>query len=163
MSATQIKILSADLDNLEHAAAVIGLLDYLARYRDPADPPLSDEVRAALIPGLRKHPGTKILLAYDGAQPVGLAVCFAGFSTFRARPLLNIHDLIVHPRARGRGVGRRLLEEVEATARDMGCCRITLEVHADNAAARGLYLDFGFDAGEEGATAQSFFTKHLDA
>ena len=46
-------------------------------------------------------------------NPVGAAVCFIGFSTFAAKPLINIHDFVVLPAARGKGVGRRLLEAVE--------------------------------------------------
>jgi len=78
-----------------------------------------------------------------------LAVCFTGFSTFRARALYNIHDLAVLPAWRGRGVGRRLLRAVEAQARERGYCKITLEVRADNPAA-GLYRQLGYGAASSG-------------
>jgi ribosomal protein S18 acetylase RimI-like enzyme len=74
---------------------------------------------------------------------VGVAVCFLSFCTFEARRLINVHDLAVAPGHRRRGVGRRLLEAVEAGARELGCCRITLEVREDNAPARALYARFG--------------------
>ncbi len=38
-----------------------------------------------------------------------------------------------------------LLERIEARARDLNCCRITLEVRKDNRVARGLYRKVGFD------------------
>ncbi len=38
-----------------------------------------------------------------------------------------------------------LLERIEAKARELNCCRITLEVREDNAVARGLYRKVGFD------------------
>ena len=46
---------------------------------------------------------------------------------------------------RGRGIGAMLLERIEARARDLNCCRITLEVRKDNRVARGLYRKVGFD------------------
>ncbi len=105
---------------------------------------LSAEVRRELVPGLRAHPGTMVFLAFQGAAPVGLAVCFLGFSTFAARPLVNISDYYVLPAARGAGVGRRLLEAVERRARELGCCKLTLEVQENNARARRVYAAAGF-------------------
>jgi ribosomal protein S18 acetylase RimI-like enzyme len=78
------------------------------------------------------------------AEAVGVAVCFVGFSTFKARPLLNIHDLAVIPTHRGRGVGRKLLDAVERKARERGCCSVTLEVLEKNVGARRLYAAAGF-------------------
>jgi ribosomal protein S18 acetylase RimI-like enzyme len=75
---------------------------------------------------------------------VGLAVCFRGFSTFAARPLLNIHDFSVLPACRGAGVGRQLLAAIEERARAIGCCRLTLEVQEHNHRARGIYAAAGF-------------------
>ena len=98
-----------------------------------------------LIPGLQKHPTTLIFLAYEEQRPIGIAVCFVGFSTFAALPLINIHDLAILPAYRGRGIGRRLLAEVERKAREMGCCKLTLEVQENNHRARGVYRSSGFE------------------
>jgi len=46
---------------------------------------------------------------------------------------------------RGLGIGGMLLERVEAKARELNCCRITLEVREDNRVARSLYRKVGFD------------------
>ena len=96
-----IEIVEGDLSRPEHQKAIVALLDAYA-----ADPmgngaPLSGEVRRTIIPGLREHPTTIIFLAYQRDEAVGLAVCFRGFSTFNARPLINIHDLAVLPTCRG--------------------------------------------------------------
>lgn len=45
---------------------------------------------------------TLVLLAFVEDEPVGVAVCFFELSTFKTRPLLNIHDLAVLPQYRGR-------------------------------------------------------------
>jgi ribosomal protein S18 acetylase RimI-like enzyme len=101
-------------------------------------------VRDRLVPALAGVPGAFSLLAFDGDAAVGLANCFTGFSTFAARPLVNIHDLAVLPAARGRGVGRALMHAVEAEARRRGACKVTLEVLSGNDRAKALYADLGY-------------------
>jgi GNAT superfamily N-acetyltransferase len=139
-----IAIVEAQLDRPEHQRAVVELTD--AYSRDPMGDghPLAPEVREALIPGLRQHPTTLIFLAYDGAEAVGIATCFLGFSTFAARPLINLHDVGVLPSHRGRGISRQLLAAVEAKGRALGCCKLTLEVLENNQRARGVYAAAGF-------------------
>ena len=139
-----IQIVEPDLlHRPEHRQAVLDLVD--AYSRDPMGDgkPLRDDVRHRLVPGLAAHPTTLILLAYDGELPVGIAVCFRGFSTFQARPLVNIHDLAVLPEHRGRGIGKALLEAVADRARGLGCCKVTLETQEKNPARR-LYEAVGF-------------------
>jgi ribosomal protein S18 acetylase RimI-like enzyme len=103
------------------------------------------------------------LLAYQASAPVGFAICFLGFSTFLARPLLNIHDIFVDAALRGAGIGATLLDRIELKARDLNCCRITLEVREDNRVARGLYRKVGFDRVLVGAerVAMEFWHKPL--
>jgi GNAT superfamily N-acetyltransferase len=134
----------ADLTDTGQARAVVELIDSYACDPLGGGKPLSEAVRQALVPGLLRHPTTLVFLAWDGAQPVGVAVCFSGFSTFAARPLVNIHDLAVLPAWRGRGVGRVLLRAVEDWARTHECCKITLEVLDHNTSARVLYESEGF-------------------
>lgn len=140
----RIHIVEADLNHPPHQQAVLELVDAYSRDEMGDGKPLSEEARARLLPGLRQHPTTLILLACKGEEPIGIAVCFRGFSTFAARPLMNIHDLAVLPGHRGLGIGRLLLEAVERKAREMGCCKLTLEVHENNRRARGVYEAAGF-------------------
>lgn len=139
-----IAVTDADLGNPAHQQAVINLIDAYAQEPLANGAPLPEETKRQLIPGLRRHPTTVILLAHDGPRPVGIAVCFLGFSTFAARPLLNIHDIFTAPSHRGQGVGRRLLEAVDAKARQLGCCKVTLEVQENNHHARRVYQAAGF-------------------
>jgi ribosomal protein S18 acetylase RimI-like enzyme len=139
-----VEVVEADLSRPDHQDAIVSLVDAYARDPMGGGAPLSAEVRQRLIPGLRAHPTTLAFLAYLEGRPVGVAVCFLGFSTFAAKPLVNVHDLGVLPECRGRGVGRLLLEAVERRARAMGCCKLTLEVLENNRRARGLYETFGF-------------------
>ena len=139
-----VEIVRADLNDPAHARAVLELLDAFAREPVSGGSPLEPEVRERLISGLRRHATTLILLAREADRYIGTAVCFIGFSTFFARPLLNIHDLTVLRDHRGKGIGRLLMQEVESAARAMDCCRITLEVREDNSGARRLYDREGY-------------------
>ncbi len=56
-------------------------------------------------------------IAWVNGQAAGLVNCFEGVSTFRAQPLLNIHDIVVAPAFRRRGIAKALLEAVESEAR----------------------------------------------
>lgn len=139
-----VKVRAADLADARDADAVVALLDSYARDPRGGSTPLSADVRATLVAGLRAHPTTCVWLAFEDACAIGVCVGFMGFSTFQARPLLNIHDLAVLPGSRGAGVGGALLAAAEAHARATGCCKLTLEVQEDNSPARSLYARCGF-------------------
>jgi ribosomal protein S18 acetylase RimI-like enzyme len=147
----EITVREADLADPEQAAALVQMLD--AYMRDPMQggSAPSEQVKRDLIPGLRAHPACYVFFALRGEKPVGFAICFLGFSTFNALPLINIHDIFVRDWARGVGIGKLLLDRIEAKARSMNGCAITLEVREDNHRARGLYRKFGFERAEVGA------------
>lgn len=158
-----LEIVEADLNRPDHQTAVVGLIDAYARDPMGNGKPLSDDIRNALIPGLQKHPTTLIFLAFAERQAIGIAVCFVGFSTFAARPLVNIHDLAVLPGQRGSGVGRQLLDAVEHKARAMGCCKVTLEVLENNRRAMNVYVSAGYAQATYQAAAGGaiFYAKHM--
>ena len=145
-----LEIVEADLSCERHQRDVVAMIDAYARDPMGNNGPLADDVYGRLIAGLREHPTTLIFLAYCGGEAVGIATCFVGFSTFYARPLVNIHDLGVAVAHRGDGVGRALLAAVEAKARALGCCKVTLEVLADNHRARAVYDRAGYGPAEYG-------------
>jgi ribosomal protein S18 acetylase RimI-like enzyme len=159
-----IRIVEADLSLAEHQEAVLAMVDAYSRDAMGDGKPLDQNVRAQLIPGLRRHPTTLVFLGFDGDQPVGAAVCFIGFSTFAAKPLVNIHDFVVLPTSRGKGIGRQLLEAVETKARELGCCKLTLEVMDKNHQAVRMYQTAGFEryALQEEAGAAIFMSKPLE-
>ena len=69
------------------------------------------------------HPGAEVVLAFDGADPVGFAVYFHNFSTFLGVKGLWLEDLFVRPAFRGRGHGKALLQYVAHIAFERGCGR----------------------------------------
>ncbi|HEY1787053.1 MAG TPA: GNAT family N-acetyltransferase [Verrucomicrobiae bacterium] len=144
MNERHIIVFDADLSRPDHQEATVYLLNAYAMDPMGDGKPLSETARRDLIPGLRQHPTTMVFLACQGIEPVGLAVCFRGFSTFVARSLINISDYFVVPKYRGTGIGRLLLGAVEQRARNMGCCKLTLEVQENNHKAKRVYAMAGF-------------------
>jgi GNAT superfamily N-acetyltransferase len=140
------EVVRVHYDDARHADALIALLDAYAR--DPAGggEPLSDFARSNLITALAARPFVFSVLAFDDGTPVGLVNAIEGFSTFACQPLVNVHDVMVLPSHRGRGIAAQMFAEVEAIARERGACKLTLEVLDGNAAARTLYQRLGFTA-----------------
>ena len=141
-----IEIVRVRYDEPAHAAALVELMDTYAR--DPAGggEGLSEFARDNLVGALAARAFVFSVLAFDGATPVGLINAIEGFSTFACRPLLNVHDVVVAPSHRGRGIAMQLFTEVESIARERGACKLTLEVLQGNAAAQALYRRLGFAA-----------------
>jgi GNAT superfamily N-acetyltransferase len=158
-----MKIVIADLEREAHRRAVVALTGAYARDPMGNGAPLPLEVLERLPDALRAFPTTLIFLAYDGDAPIGIATCFLGFSTFAARPLVNVHDLAVLPERRGAGVAAQLLAAIEARARELGCCKVTLEVLENNHAARRLYHRAGYAQATytEAAGGGLFYAKPL--
>ena len=144
-----LRLAAVDLKNGPISGAWLDLLDHYAQDPMGGGEGLSEHARGHLVRELRVFPGFHGALAWlaadDGSEtPVGLINCFTGFSTFAARPLLNIHDVVVHADYRGRGIGRGLLAWAEQRARDLGCCKLTLEVLSNNTTALAAYDRAGF-------------------
>lgn len=127
---------------------MIALLDGYARDVMGGSKALSEEVKARLPVDLAARPSALVLLAFEGDEPVGLAIAFEGYSTFAAAPLLNLHDFAVAPAFRGRRIAALLLERLEAEAVERGCCKITLEVLEHNRRARSVYSAAGYESYE---------------
>ncbi|MDO8933262.1 MAG: GNAT family N-acetyltransferase [Rhodocyclaceae bacterium] len=139
-----VDVIPLDFDDAAHTRALVELLDHYARDPMGGGSGLAEAVKAVLPERLREIPHFYSALAFVDGRPVGLINCFFGFSTFAAEPLLNIHDIVVHADLRGRGIGQALLAHAEALAREMGCCKLTLEVLSNNQAALAAYERSGF-------------------
>lgn len=135
----------ADYGHPSDAAAVVRLLDAYAS--DPAGggEPLSDFVKANLVRELAARPQAYSVLAFDGEQPVGLVNCIEGFSSFKCKPLVNVHDVAVLASHRGRGIAEVMLAEAERIAVERGAVKMTLEVLSGNAPAVRLYRRIGYE------------------
>jgi len=140
-----ISIVQVDYENTEQAAVLTDLFNAYSRDPMGGGEELDESVKRRLPKALASFPGAISLLAYMDGAAVGLCNAFEGFSTFYARPLINIHDLYVQPEYRGRGVAGKLLLEVERIARERGCSKMTLEVLEGNTPAQKSYRHLGFE------------------
>jgi GNAT superfamily N-acetyltransferase len=130
--------------NAKDAQALVFLLDAYAKDPMGGSEALKPEVSARLCEELANIPGAASFIAWTEGQPIGLINCFEGYSTFKAKPLLNVHDIAVLAKHRGQGVGQALLRAAENHARTRGCCKLTLEVLSGNTPAMASYKRFGF-------------------
>jgi GNAT superfamily N-acetyltransferase len=89
------------------------------------------------------QPCADVVLAYLGDEPVGFAVYFTIFSTFRAERGMYLEDLFVRPHARGNGVGRALLAHVASEALRRGCAKMEWTVLDWNELAIRFYNSLG--------------------
>ena len=138
------RIVAVDLQNKAISKAWLDLLDHYAHDPMGGGTGLSDYARANLVRQLKDLPTFHGALAFTGDEAVGLINCFAGFSTFAAKPLLNIHDIVTRDDRRRQGVGQALLQWAEQRARQLGCCKLTLEVLSNNTRAMAAYERAGF-------------------
>lgn len=79
------------------------------------------------------------LIAADGDTVLGYAVYLTHPSTWLDVGDCYLEDLYVAEAARGRGVGRRLIESLRDRATEMGCERLYWNTDHDNTRARALY------------------------
>jgi GNAT superfamily N-acetyltransferase len=139
-----INVVKADLNAPEYAEIFVHLLNAYAMDQMGGGQPLSEYAKANLASELGKRDSAHVILAFVDGAPAGLLVCIEGFSTFACKPLLNIHDVIVLPEYRGKGLFKLMLQKAEAIALELGCCKLTLEVLEGNHVAQAAYRAAGF-------------------
>jgi GNAT superfamily N-acetyltransferase len=140
-----IRVVDVDFQNPEHADDFRFLLNTYACDPMGACKSLPDEILRVLPERLAAFPTSLSVIAYADERPAALANCFYGFSTFAARKLINVHDVVVLPEFRGQGLSRHLFNRIEEIARANDCCKLTLEVLEFNETAVAAYRKFGFE------------------
>ena len=152
MSSTIIR--RADLDDPGDLRA---LVEQTVAFAAEGGREIDRSTRHALGSQLRRR-AAFVLLAESDGRIVGHLMAQRTLSSFGGRESCNIHDLYLRDEARGRGLGRRLMDSCAEHARALGCGRLTLEVAVENQAARGLYRSLGFNVPEEtGPTGATLF------
>ena len=128
----------ADRERVEVRRAGIGDLDALVALEQRSFS--ADRMSRAQY---RRHLASEtalVLVATTQHQLLGSAVLFFRKGSHFAR----LYSLATESAARGRGVGRALLDAIICDVRQRGCSALNLEVRTDNAAAIALYERAGF-------------------
>jgi ribosomal protein S18 acetylase RimI-like enzyme len=112
--------------------------DRLAQLEEEIFP--SDRMSRRSFAALSKRPSARVLVAWHGRDIAGYAILLTRCGIRSAR----LYSLAVVPAAAGRGVGRRLLSEVEAAAVRRCARHLRLEVRANNRRAIRLYEETGY-------------------
>jgi len=140
----KIDVFTLNYQDAQHAQDMLFLLDNYALDPMGGATPLNQTVKDNLATALATLPHAFSVMCYVEDKPAGLANCFEAFSTFKCKPLINIHDLVVVAEFRGLGISQKIMQHIENIAVQKGCCKVTLEVLEGNHIAKSAYLKFGF-------------------
>jgi N-acetylglutamate synthase-like GNAT family acetyltransferase len=99
---------------------------------------------AGRLERLADDPRSWVLVALEGERMVGLASVHVMPVLERDDPTARITAMVVDEPARGSGVGRLLLEQLEKQARSEGCARIYLTTRYEREGAAAFYRRMGF-------------------
>lgn len=124
------------------APTVYRFIRELADYEREPDAVKVSAAELAEQMGRDQPPFECVLGLLDGA-PVGFALFFHNYSTWRGRAGLYLEDLYVSPAARGAGVGRRLLQHLARVAVARDCARMEWAVLDWNTPAIEFYERLG--------------------
>ncbi len=130
------------------AGTLLEFIRALARYERMPDAVEVDEatLRAQMN---EAHPPFECLLAERDGRPLGFALFFYSYSTWRGRRGIWLEDLFVLPDERRSGVGRALLERIAAVAVERGCARFEWSVLDWNEPAIAFYRTLGVQIMDE--------------
>jgi len=125
----------------EDGPRIVELDRELARF-EKLNPP--DDVEAArLLAWIFESKKLEALVAEVDGRIEGIALCYEGLGTFRAKPFLYLEDLVVAENSRSRSVGEALMSALAREALKRGALRIDWVVLDWNERAMRFYDRLG--------------------
>lgn len=116
---------------------------------------LREEVSATpetLRKSLFENKEAEVLIAEEDGFPVGFALFFHNFSTFKGKACLYLEDIYVREELRGKGFGKALFMELVKIAQERGCERFDWSVLKWNKPSIGFYRSLGAEEMSEWRT-----------
>ncbi|KAH6683493.1 N-acetyltransferase ats1 [Plectosphaerella plurivora] len=95
------------------------------------------------------RPARCLLLFDESGTAAGMALYFYNYSTWRSVPGIYLEDLYVRPNTRGKGYGRRLLQELAREVVRMGGARLEWSVLKWNEPSIKFYRGIGAKSQDE--------------
>ncbi len=139
MNEQKIKIRKAVKEDIQ---IILSLIKELAEYEKLTHEVTANETALnEVLFGERKY--AEVIIAEYENQPAGQAIFFHNFSTFKASPGIYLEDLYVRPVYRGKGIGKKLLEEIIIIAKQRKCKRVEWVVLDWNKSAIDFYKSLG--------------------
>lgn len=125
----------------EDSATIYGFIMKMARYEKLESE--VDTTEQALRKSLFEERQAEVVLGELNGRPVGFALFFHNFSTFRGQRGLYLEDIYVDEEYRGRGYGKRLLIHLVKLAAERRCRRMEWVVLDWNAPSIAFYRSLG--------------------
>jgi len=125
-----------------HLDAVAKLFDaYRGFYGQPSN---REQSRAFIAERMAGNESAIFLVEDESGEALGFVQLYPTFSSIDAHRTWLLSDLFTTPAARGRGVGRLLMNTVRDFAVETGAKGLVLETATDNFSAQGLYESLGW-------------------
>ena len=113
--------------NEADAPIILALIKELAEYERLSHEVVAtvDDIRSSLF---GKQPFAEALLGEYEDIPIGFALFFYNFSTFKGKPGIYLEDLYIKPDYRSKGFGRKMLAHIARLAKERSCVRFEWSV-----------------------------------
>src|SRR5262249_55546192 len=126
----------------EDIATVVDLMRAFAAYENLLDSlEITPEKLTDAVFG--KESFVEILIATANDVPVGYALYYRHFASFRGQVGLYLEDIYVSSEYRGKGIGEEMIREIARIAHSRGCERIDFQVLEWNTPAISFYKKLG--------------------
>jgi ribosomal protein S18 acetylase RimI-like enzyme len=129
-----LRVREAEPGDLAGITHLVGQLGY----------PSEEGAVSGRLEGLAAEPRSWVYVAVEGERVVGLAAVHVMSILERDDPIARITAMVVDEGARGSGVGRALLGQLEERVRSEGCDRIDLTTRYEREGAAAFYRRMGF-------------------
>ena len=135
------------------------LMPMMRAYCDFYEVDPRDDRLVALSRALIEDPseGEQLIARDDEGIPLGFATIYWTWQTLDAARIGVLNDLYTVPEARGKGVGRALIEHCRGLCRKRGAAKLYWETATDNETAQRLY------DGIPGAEGSTWLIYEIDA
>lgn len=88
------------------------------------------------------------LIAFDKETPIGYAIFYPNFASFRGHRGVYLEDIFIKPDYRGKGIGEAMLKRIARIGAVGGAVRMDFQVLDWNESAIKFYENFGAEMDE---------------